>query len=144
MQQDAQPAAAEEPGAVPNTSMSLPSPSGGGGGGSSTSTEKTDFTPIIGKQDQSIKQGAGTATVATASVRIPRSYFVQTYKAENGGKDPDDPAALTAYINTQLAQIHDEVKGCAVSPAMMRFTSEPSAISPSPICPSPRKAPARP
>ncbi len=117
LQQDAQPAASEEPGAVPNTGISLPSPSGGGGGGgSSTSTDKTDFDTDHGKQDQWIKQGAGTATVAAASVRIPRSYFVRTYKAENGGKDPDDPATLTAYINTQLAQIHDEVKGCAVFP----------------------------
>jgi flagellar M-ring protein FliF len=116
-QQDAQTAAAEEPGAVPNTSMSLPSASGGGGGGTSSSTEKNDFDTDHGKQDQIIKQGAGTATVAAASVRIPRSYFVKTYKAENGGKDPDDPATLTAYINAQLAQIHDQVKGCAVFPS---------------------------
>ena len=116
-EQDAQPAAAQEPGAVPNASMSLPSPSGGGAaGGSNSSTEKNDFDADHGKQDEVIKQGAGSATVAAASVRIPRSYFVRTYKAENGGKDPDDPASLTAYITTQLAQIHDEVKGCAVFP----------------------------
>jgi flagellar M-ring protein FliF len=115
-QQDAQPAASEEPGAVPNTGISLPSTSGGGGGGTSSSTDKSDFDTDHGKQDEVIKQGAGSATVAAASVRIPRSYFSRTYKAENGGKDPDDPAALTAYINTQLAQIHDEVKGCAVFP----------------------------
>jgi len=116
-EQDAQPAAAEEPGAVPNASMALPSSSGGGAGGSNSSTEKNDFDTDHGKQDEVIKQGAGTATVASASVRIPRSYFIQTYKAENGGKDPDDPATLNAYINTQLAQIHDEVKGCAVFPS---------------------------
>jgi len=116
-EQDAQPAAAEEPGAVPNASMALPSSSGGGSGGSNNSTEKNDFDTDHGKQDEIIKQGAGTATVASASVRIPRSYFIRTYKVENAGKDPDDPAALNAYINTQLAQIHDEVKGCAIFPS---------------------------
>ena len=115
--QEAQPAAAEEPGAVPNASMALPSASGGGAGASTSSLDKNDFDVDHGKQDEIIRQGAGYATVAAASVRIPRSYFIQTYKAENGGKDPDDPATLTTYINTQLAQIHDEVKGCAVFPS---------------------------
>jgi flagellar M-ring protein FliF len=115
-EQEAQTAAAEEPGAVPNTSMSLPSSSGGGGGGSTNTTEKNDFDVDHGKQDEVIKQGAGNAAVQAASVRIPRSYFLKTYKAENGGKDPDDPSALQTYINTQLAQIHDEVKGCAIFP----------------------------
>jgi flagellar biosynthesis/type III secretory pathway M-ring protein FliF/YscJ len=115
-EQDAQQAAAEEPGAQPNTSMSLPASSGGGSGGSNSSLEKDDFDVDHGKQDEVIKQGAGMATVMSASVRVPRSYFVQTYKQENG-KDPDDPAAFNAYINTQLAQIHDEVKGCAVFPS---------------------------
>ena len=116
-EQDAQPAAAQEPGAVPNASMSLPSSSGGGAGGSNSSTEKNDFDVDHGKQDEVIKQGAGSATVAAASVRVPRSYFLRTYKSENGGKDPDDPAMLNTYITTQLAQIHDEVKGCAVFPS---------------------------
>jgi len=120
-EQDAQQASSsEEPGAVPNTSnapMALPSESGGGGGGGTSSTlEKNDFDTDHGTQNEVIRQGAGDATVAAASVRIPRSYFVRTYKTENG-KDPDDPAAFTAYINTQLAQIHDEVKGCAVFPS---------------------------
>jgi flagellar biosynthesis/type III secretory pathway M-ring protein FliF/YscJ len=117
-EQDAQMASAsEEPGALPNTSLSLPASGGGGGGGSTNSTEKNEFKSDYGNQDEVIKQGAGTATVASASVRVPRSYFIQAYKNENGGKDPDDPAALKTYIDAQLLKIHNEVKGCAAFPS---------------------------
>jgi flagellar biosynthesis/type III secretory pathway M-ring protein FliF/YscJ len=116
-QENAQTASSqEEPGALPNTSLSLPS-SGGGGGGSTNSTEKNQFKSDYGNQDEVIKQGAGTATVTSASVRVPRSYFLQAYKIENGGKDPDDPAALKTYIDAQLQKIHNEVKGCAEFPS---------------------------
>jgi flagellar biosynthesis/type III secretory pathway M-ring protein FliF/YscJ len=114
-QTDGQSGSNTEPGAVPNTSMAIPAASTSGGG--SNSTKETDeFTADFGKQDVITKQGPGSATVATASVRIPRSYFVRTYKTENGGKDSSDPAELTAYINTQLVQLHDQVKGCAIFP----------------------------
>ncbi|MGA2441518.1 MAG: flagellar M-ring protein FliF C-terminal domain-containing protein [Tepidisphaeraceae bacterium] len=117
-EQNAQAASAqEEPGAMANTSLSLPASGGGGGGGSTNSTEKNEFKSDYGNQDEVIKQGAGTATVASASVRVPRSYFIQAYKIENGGKDPDDPAALKTYMDAQLQKIHNEVKGCAVFPS---------------------------
>jgi flagellar biosynthesis/type III secretory pathway M-ring protein FliF/YscJ len=107
----------EEPGAMANTSLSLPASGGGGGGGSTNSTEKNEFKSDYGNQDEVIKQGAGTATVQSASVRVPRSYFIQAYKNENGGKDPDDPAALKTYMDAQLLKIHNEVKGCAAFPS---------------------------
>ncbi|MGD0389140.1 MAG: hypothetical protein ABSC42_09315 [Tepidisphaeraceae bacterium] len=117
-EQDAQMASSqEEPGAMANTSLSLPSSGGGGGGGSTNSTEKNEFKSDFGSQDEVIKQDAGTATVASASVRVPRSYFIQAYKNENGGKDTDDPAVLKTYIDAQLLKIHNEVKGCAVFPS---------------------------
>jgi flagellar biosynthesis/type III secretory pathway M-ring protein FliF/YscJ len=109
-------ASQEEPGAMANTSLSLPSSGGGGGGGSTNSTEKNEFKSDYGNQDEVIKQGAGTATVQSASVRVPRSYFIQAYKNENGGKDTEDPAVLKTYIDAQLLKIHNEVKGCAAFP----------------------------
>ncbi|MGD0138946.1 MAG: flagellar M-ring protein FliF C-terminal domain-containing protein [Tepidisphaeraceae bacterium] len=115
-EQNAQMASQEEPGAMANTSLSLPSSGGGGGGGSTNSTEKNEFKSDYGNQDEVIKQGAGTATVQSASVRVPRSYFIQAYKNENGGKDTEDPAVLKTYIDAQLLKIHNEVKGCAAFP----------------------------
>ncbi|MGD0540116.1 MAG: flagellar M-ring protein FliF C-terminal domain-containing protein [Tepidisphaeraceae bacterium] len=111
-EQTAEPAAQQEAGAVPNTAMSLPT-SGGGGGGSTSSSDKSEFDTDHGKLDVLIKQGPGDATLLAASVRIPRTYFIQAYKNENGGKDPDDPTALTAYMNAELLQIRGAIKGCA-------------------------------
>jgi len=107
-------------GAVPNTSVANQGDSlaggGGGGGGSTSTSDKSEYDTDHGKQDEVIQQGPGDATVLAASVRIPRSYFLAAYKSENGGKDPDDPSALNAYIETQKVQIRGEVKGCAVFP----------------------------
>jgi flagellar biosynthesis/type III secretory pathway M-ring protein FliF/YscJ len=104
-----------EPGAEPNTGMSLNS-EGGGGGGSNSSSEKDEYATDHEMQDQVIKQGPGDATVVAASVRVPRSYFIEAYKKENDDKDPDD-ATLAAYTDKELAQIRSEVKGCAVFPS---------------------------
>jgi flagellar biosynthesis/type III secretory pathway M-ring protein FliF/YscJ len=106
-----------EPGAVPNTSMALPAASTSGPNNSTTSDEKDDFDTDHGKQDEIIKQGPGTVTVVGATVRIPRSHFIQTWKAENDGKEPDDPAALKSYISTQLDEIKTQVKECAAFPS---------------------------
>jgi flagellar biosynthesis/type III secretory pathway M-ring protein FliF/YscJ len=111
----AEPAAQQDVGAVPNTGMSLPA-AGGGGGGSTSTSDQTDFDTDHGKQDEQIKQGPGDATLLSASVRIPRTYFIQAYKNENSGKESDDPNAMTAYINAQLAQIRGAIKGCAPIP----------------------------
>jgi flagellar M-ring protein FliF len=116
-EQTAEPAAQqEEAGAVPNTGMSLAGGGGGGGGGSTSTSDKSEFETDHTRQDEVIKQGPGDATLVSASVRIPRSYFVAAYKNENGGKDPDDPNAMSAYITAQLAQIRSAIKGCAPVP----------------------------
>jgi flagellar biosynthesis/type III secretory pathway M-ring protein FliF/YscJ len=110
--QTAEPASSQEVGAVPNTAMSLPS-GGGGGGGSNSSSDQTEFENDHSKKDIIIKQGSGEATLVSASVRIPRTYFIQAYKNENGGKEPDDPTVLTNYMNQQLLGIRSSIKGCA-------------------------------
>jgi flagellar biosynthesis/type III secretory pathway M-ring protein FliF/YscJ len=115
--QGGQQAALQEPGAMPNTGMDLGSPAGGAGASSNTTEDKAKMGVDWGKTDTITTQGAGNATVQTASVRIPRSYFIQAYKNENGGKDPDDPTVLATYITTELGQIKNEVKGCAMFPS---------------------------
>jgi flagellar biosynthesis/type III secretory pathway M-ring protein FliF/YscJ len=112
----AETAASQDPGAVANTAVSIPS-SGGGGGGNTSSSESNVFTPDYGHTDEEDTQEGGMATVESASVRVPRSYFVDQYKNENDGKDPDDPAAFKAFIDDTSQKIHNVVKGCAVFPS---------------------------
>ena len=103
-------ASGEEAGAVANVGGEVPS--GGGGGNNTTSTdEKNSFYTDASKTDVYEKQGPGEATVVSATVRFPRSYFVDSYKNKNNGKDPDD-ATLDAFMTDQLNQIRDQVKGC--------------------------------
>jgi flagellar biosynthesis/type III secretory pathway M-ring protein FliF/YscJ len=117
--QGAQQASQMEPGAVSNanTPMDISGGASGAGASSNTTEDKTKNGVDWGKTDVVMTQGAGNATVQTASVRIPRSYFIQAYKNENGGKDPDDPTVLSTYITTELGQIKNEVKGCAFFPS---------------------------
>ncbi|HEY1921985.1 MAG TPA: flagellar M-ring protein FliF C-terminal domain-containing protein, partial [Tepidisphaeraceae bacterium] len=110
--QTAEPASSQEVGAVPNTALSLPG-SGGGGGGSNSTSDQSEFENDHFKKDQVVKQGAGDATLLGASVRIPRTYFINAYKNENDGKGTDDPAVLTNYMNAQLLQIRSAIKACA-------------------------------
>jgi flagellar biosynthesis/type III secretory pathway M-ring protein FliF/YscJ len=82
--------------------------------------------------------------VVTASVRVPRSYFVASYKNKNGGKDPDE-AALTAFTDQELTHIRQDVKGCtgltsddavivgAYSDAPPQVIAGPGAAAPSAI-----------
>jgi flagellar biosynthesis/type III secretory pathway M-ring protein FliF/YscJ len=104
--------ATQEPGAVPNVAESVPGDNGGGGGGGTTSeTNKSTFETDHYKSDTTLKQGPGDATVVAASVRVPRSHFVQAYRVEHGGKDPDE-ATLQALAATELTHIRQDVKAC--------------------------------
>jgi flagellar biosynthesis/type III secretory pathway M-ring protein FliF/YscJ len=111
----AEPAASQDPGAVSNTALSLPS-SGGGGGGNTSSSDSTELKADYSNTDEQVTQEGGMATVESASIRVPRSYFVDQYKNENDGKDPDDPATFKAFIDDTSQKIHNVVKGCAVFP----------------------------
>jgi flagellar biosynthesis/type III secretory pathway M-ring protein FliF/YscJ len=84
---------------------------GGGGAGSNSNTEENEFVVDHGKTDVHVRQMPGNATVVSAAVRVPRSYFLESYKIANGGKDPDD-TALQTYMTSELTQIKHEVKGC--------------------------------
>jgi flagellar biosynthesis/type III secretory pathway M-ring protein FliF/YscJ len=105
-----QASATGEAGAVPNVGAAIGG-NGSGGGSTSTSDSKSEFYTDNSKEDQTIKQGPGEATVVAASVRVPRSYFINQCKLKNNGKDPDD-AALTSFTDTELAHIRQDVKAC--------------------------------
>jgi flagellar M-ring protein FliF len=99
-----------EPGAVANVSEAISTPSGGGGTSTSSDT-KTSYQADNSKTDSFTKQGPGSATVVAASVRVPRSYFVTSYKIGHTGSDPDD-AALAAYEDSELTHMRAEIKAC--------------------------------
>ncbi|MGD1278094.1 MAG: flagellar M-ring protein FliF C-terminal domain-containing protein [Tepidisphaeraceae bacterium] len=137
-------ASAQEPGAAANVGVSLSPSAGGGGGNTSTSDSKQEFRTDNTQEDTVERQGPGQATVVTASVRVPRSYFVASYKNKNGGKDPDE-AALTAFTDQELTHIRQDVKGCtgltsddavivgAYSDAPPQVIAGPGAAAPSAI-----------
>jgi flagellar biosynthesis/type III secretory pathway M-ring protein FliF/YscJ len=103
-------APAQDPGATPNTGMSLPA-SGGSGGGSTNTSDISSYETDHGQENSWVTTPPGTYQVQAASVRVPRSYFIRTFKAENAGKEPDD-ATLAAYIGDGLTKIKNQVKGC--------------------------------
>jgi flagellar M-ring protein FliF len=108
------PGAGGEPGVTDNTanvSASVGAPAGGGGssGSTSISDEQTQFVTIPSTTEQETHQGPGVVTVVHASVQVPRSYFIQTWKADNNSqKDPDD-ATLQKYMDDQKTQIRQSV-----------------------------------
>ncbi|HUB24249.1 MAG TPA: flagellar M-ring protein FliF C-terminal domain-containing protein [Tepidisphaeraceae bacterium] len=99
-----------EPGAVPNTGVSLTG--GGAGGGANTTESNTDnqYQVAIGQVRTTTRQAPGDAPPVSAAVRVPRSYFLDLYKDTHKGTDPDsDPAGLDALITDQLASITKDV-----------------------------------
>lgn len=103
-----------EPGANPNLSTNGPVSVAGGGGGGSTSNEeetKSTYTVVIPTTVVHTLQGPGAATPLAASVRVPRSYFVQMYKDTHKDAEPDD-AALAALVTDESAHIAQDVKNC--------------------------------
>ena len=101
-----------EPGAVPNVGADVGAGSGGGGTNTNTSDSKTTYKADNSQEDVIVKQGPGDATVMYATVRVPRSYFVNACKSANGGKDTDD-ATLAAFTDSEIKQIRKDVQKCA-------------------------------
>jgi flagellar biosynthesis/type III secretory pathway M-ring protein FliF/YscJ len=100
-----------EAGVAPNIGQSLTT--GGGAGGTTNNTDSTEseYKTDYATRESVVQHPAGEVTALAASVRVPRSYFVQAYKNANGGKEAND-AALAAYTTTELDEIRKNVKGC--------------------------------
>jgi flagellar biosynthesis/type III secretory pathway M-ring protein FliF/YscJ len=119
-QSDGQPASGE-PGANPNiaggASATANGPldinSGGGSGGTSSrqTSEKTKYTLLPDMTHIKTRQGPGKMQIVSASVRVPRSYFVNALKQQNpDGKTPD-PAAVDKYAATAMKEMEQAVRG---------------------------------
>jgi flagellar biosynthesis/type III secretory pathway M-ring protein FliF/YscJ len=104
-------AGAADPGVGANTGspISIATSGGGGGATSSTTEDKSEYQNFPSEKTESTQIPAGKDTILAATVRVPRSYFVNAYKSTNNGKDPDD-AALQTEMTTELASIRTGVK----------------------------------
>ncbi|MGH7214590.1 MAG: flagellar M-ring protein FliF C-terminal domain-containing protein [Tepidisphaeraceae bacterium] len=109
---NSEPAPVGEPGALPNVSLDV----GGGGGQTQTATvdeNKTKFMVDHGVKEIETQTPAGSATVVGASVRVPRSFFVQIYRSANPAmtKEPDE-LLLAPLIDAEMTKIKQHVMAC--------------------------------
>lgn len=108
-------AAAADPGVGANTGVPILAGglSGGGGSQNSTTSEEKIKNQILASSTQSTTQTpAGKDTVQSATVRVPRSYFVGVYKQRSASAKEPDEAALMPLVSAELASIRDGVKKC--------------------------------
>jgi flagellar M-ring protein FliF len=105
--------AAGEPGVGANTQGSLADGSGGGGKETRNQTEdETHFQAGLSKKDLTSTERPGAAKVLSATVRVPRSYFVKLYKDRNPNAKEPDEATLQPYIDGELTKIKSDVRLC--------------------------------
>lgn len=107
-------ASADEPGVGANTQASL----GDGGGGAkqshSENEDETEFQSQLSSKQEVSHEAPGKATVMSATVRVPHSYFVRVYKEQNpNAKNPPDDATLQPAVDAELKKIRTDVKNCA-------------------------------
>jgi flagellar biosynthesis/type III secretory pathway M-ring protein FliF/YscJ len=115
------PTANGDVGAVPNTSSNQGMSINGGGGGSdgaSTSMEKTrsKMDNRFGKTMKITKTPGGAVAIMSASVGLPRSYFVRVYKSQtHTDKDPSE-AVLAPFMKDELDHCRNLVRACLTLP----------------------------
>ncbi len=107
--------AAGEPGVKSNGVSAVGEPAGGGGGGrgGSTSTvSKTDTKVVVGEKNITSIVPPGDIKELTASISLPRSYFVSVYR--NKLKDPKaEPKDQAEEEKFQMEVIGPELKKAA-------------------------------
>jgi flagellar biosynthesis/type III secretory pathway M-ring protein FliF/YscJ len=106
-----------EAGAGANLPVSLGEPAATGGNSTSSSTDeqKTSYDNYVGEVNTVLSIPAGRPTIVSATVRVPRSYFVREFGGSNAAdaKPPDD-AVLDGFIQKRLADMRSEVKAMMV------------------------------
>lgn len=105
-----------EPGAMPNSPLSVSPPAAGGGGnagGSNRDRQSTKFENQFSKAHIESMTPSGKAKVLAATVRLPRSFFVSVYKRQNptAQSEPDEQA-VAQLVEKELPKIRRDVKSC--------------------------------
>jgi flagellar biosynthesis/type III secretory pathway M-ring protein FliF/YscJ len=101
-----------EAGAAPNMPVTLDEPSAGEGTSSNTSDRQERYEVRFGQTHTRTQIPPGKAEVVAATVRVPRSYFVQALRSGSPGDSASepDPAMLDDFMTRQLADMRDEVR----------------------------------
>jgi flagellar biosynthesis/type III secretory pathway M-ring protein FliF/YscJ len=79
-----------------------------------SSHEKTDYELLPSMEEFSSRVKAGEVVPVSASVRVPRSYFVHIAKrGDAAAKEPDDKA-VQSVIDVEMPRISAQVANCAL------------------------------
>lgn len=107
-----------EPGLASNAPLAITPADLSAGGGDSTSTindkTKSAFAVDFGRTDTRRMDPGGDARVTGASVLLPRSHFVRTYRKNKGMSDDQQPdeTVLEAFIAQEMARLKPAVQRC--------------------------------
>lgn len=98
-----------DPGVVSNSStpISANAAPAASGATNKTESEQTQMAIFPGKENVTLETPGGKATVVSAAVRIPRSYFARNMKSDSA-KEVDD-TAVQARISAELPKFRDLV-----------------------------------
>jgi flagellar M-ring protein FliF len=96
-----------EPGVIPNAAARVPG--GSAGNNRELTTEKTKFAK--GDETVSVTENMrGVVKKLTASINVPRSYFVNVFKQLSGTDKAPTEQELEPILTAQLAQIKAQVR----------------------------------
>lgn len=99
-----------EPGVRPNTGVAIAS---SGRRGSSLSDERTEaeMVPAFGGTDARITDGGGHSLLISASVGVPKSYFVRLWQDQSGDQNAQPSQAdLNPVIETETERIKAQIE----------------------------------
>jgi flagellar biosynthesis/type III secretory pathway M-ring protein FliF/YscJ len=120
---------AAEPGLASNAPLAIAEAPAGGNDATSTTNDKTktDFVVDYGKTNTRSTDPGGNARVTGASVLLPRSHFVRTYRKNKGMSDDQQPdeTVLEAFIAQELVRLKPAVQRClnGASPEIVHVES---------------------
>ena len=95
-----------EPGVVSNTGMAVSEAPAAEHASGATETTKTEYMVDSGRADIETMHPGGDLTVTAATVLVPRSHFIQSYKKRTGMSEGNpDGAVLAQFITDELKRL---------------------------------------
>lgn len=101
-----------EPGVASNAPLAIGEEGGGDSNSGTSRTSSTDYLVDTGHVETKSWNPGGELPVTSASVLLPRSYFVKIYKRSTNSASDPDAAVLQGFISAELTKMKQVVKGC--------------------------------